>query len=354
MEPRITFGLIVLSGRPFIIPNVKSLYPYAHQIIVVEGACEAARSIAREDGHSIDGTYEDLLEFKRTSDPDDKVKVVTAADAGFQSGFWPDKNAMSWAYASAATGNYLWQIDADEFYTDDDMTKLISLLAEDRYDTVSFETKTFFGGLEYELDGFYFRRDRGRVFHRLFRWGPGYQYKTHWPPTVIDENGTDLRALRWMGAEESARMGIFMYHYCYLFTQQVTNKMTYYDGVRTLKSQSQGKPRLYSRYAEAFSRGGTRPFRVHGVQDHLSWIRRYRGGHPQAILDMIENLKNDPSQSSFRDNTDVESWLSSISYRASCAILEAMARAQCHQPFNLMYKVWLKLARLARPRRATQ
>src|SRR3546814_12365174 len=31
--PRITFGMIVLNGEPFLRYNLRSLYPYAHQII---------------------------------------------------------------------------------------------------------------------------------------------------------------------------------------------------------------------------------------------------------------------------------------------------------------------------------
>ena len=35
--PRVTFGIIVLNGEPFTRYCLRSLYPFAHQIIVVEG-----------------------------------------------------------------------------------------------------------------------------------------------------------------------------------------------------------------------------------------------------------------------------------------------------------------------------
>ena len=44
--PKITFGMIVLNGEPFIKYNLRALYPYAHQIIVVEGACPSSASVA--------------------------------------------------------------------------------------------------------------------------------------------------------------------------------------------------------------------------------------------------------------------------------------------------------------------
>ena len=40
--PRITFGIIVLNGEPFVRYNLRSLYHFAHEIIVVEGAVQAA------------------------------------------------------------------------------------------------------------------------------------------------------------------------------------------------------------------------------------------------------------------------------------------------------------------------
>ena len=344
MDVRITFGFIVLNEKPFIIPNMKYLYEFAHEIIVVEGACEAARSVAREDGHSLDGTFEALRQLKAQSDPDDKIRIITAADAGSASGFWPDKNAMSRAYADRATGNYLWQIDGDEFYMENDIRRVMAILSEDSTDTVSFETKTFFGGLDYELDGFYMRRDLGNIVHRIFRWEPGYQYKTHWPPTIINEAGVDLRTLRWLKPAASARLGIFMYHYCYLFPQQVSNKMAYYEGVRALKYGE--KRSMFGQYAELFAKGRTSPFRVSSVPGYLSWVRRYRGEHPKAILDMSANLGEHSSGIQLRDNSDVEKWLRSPAYLASAFTLEMLARLQSHEPFRLMSRIWRRLWRL--------
>jgi hypothetical protein len=42
-SPRITFGMIVLNGEPFMRYNLQAIYPFAHQIIVVEGAVEGRR-----------------------------------------------------------------------------------------------------------------------------------------------------------------------------------------------------------------------------------------------------------------------------------------------------------------------
>ena len=51
--PKITFGIIVLNGEPFTRYNLRALYPFAHEIIVAEGASPKAAHAATPDGHSI-------------------------------------------------------------------------------------------------------------------------------------------------------------------------------------------------------------------------------------------------------------------------------------------------------------
>ena len=70
VDVRITFGIIVLNGEPFIRYNLRSLYPWAHQIVVVEGACRTAKAVATPDGHSIDGTLETIRRFQAEEDPE--------------------------------------------------------------------------------------------------------------------------------------------------------------------------------------------------------------------------------------------------------------------------------------------
>jgi hypothetical protein len=91
-DVRITFGMIVLNGEPFVKYNLSSVYPFAHQIIVVEGACRSALSVSRSDGHSTDGTLESLYRFQHELDPDKKVIIVTAVDEGYSDGLWPEKD----------------------------------------------------------------------------------------------------------------------------------------------------------------------------------------------------------------------------------------------------------------------
>ena len=205
-RPRVSFGIIVLNGEPFTRYCLRSLYPHAHEIIVVEGGHEDTRSVTTPDGHSIDGTLDVLYRFRDEEDPEGKVKIVT------RDGFWPkkdelgrDRTPQSRAYAELATGDYLWQVDIDEFYRDADIRTVLDMLSSDPSITaVSFRERTFWGDIRYVADGWYLRRGKD-CFHRLFKWGAEYRYVTHEPPTVHDPSGRDLRDLNWIDADATTR-----------------------------------------------------------------------------------------------------------------------------------------------------
>ena len=78
-HPRVSFGIIVLNGEPFTRYSLRALYPFAYEIILVEGACRAAAGAATGDGHSTDATLEVLADFKTREDPENKALIVTIA-----------------------------------------------------------------------------------------------------------------------------------------------------------------------------------------------------------------------------------------------------------------------------------
>ena len=68
--PRLSFVMIVLNGMPFIEFALRSIYDFAHEIIIVEGAEEKCRFAANEDGSSTDGTVECI---ESLGDPANKI-----------------------------------------------------------------------------------------------------------------------------------------------------------------------------------------------------------------------------------------------------------------------------------------
>lgn len=315
-KPRITFGIIVLNGEPFTRYMLRALYPFAYQIVVAEGAAPGARNISTADGHSRDGTLETLRRFKAEEDPEGKLTIVTAEDEGYPDGFWPgEKDEQSRAYAKRATGDYLWQVDVDEFYKAEDMARVLAMLEADPcISGMTFKQITFWGGLDYTVDGWYLRRGAAN-YHRLFKWGPGFTYATHRPPTVLDAEGRDTRKLAWLDAETTSREGLFLYHYSLLLPKQVREKCDYYGNAAWAKRSGAIE------WAEEAFMNLRKPFRVHNVYDYPSWLERFQGGHPEEIVRMVRDLNSPASAIALRDTADIERLLCSRSYRLGRALL---------------------------------
>ena len=301
--PRISFGIIVLNGEPFIRYTLQALYPYAYEIIVVEGAAPGAKNIATADGHSRDATLETLRRFKAESDPKDKLTVVT------RDSFWAEKDEMSQAYAKRATGDYLWQVDVDEFYQPDDMRAVIQMLKEEPSITAaSFKTMTFWGAPQYMVDSWYLRRGAA-VYHRLFKWGPGYTYVTHRPPTVTDSAGRDLREGHWLRAETLEKAGIRMYHYSLLLPKQVMEKCDYYSHADWTKGQD---ALVWAKQAYLSLKW---PYHLHNAAEYPGCLYRYAGPHPPQIQQMWQAITAADSDFEIRPTADIEALLNSPRYR---------------------------------------
>jgi glycosyltransferase involved in cell wall biosynthesis len=312
--PRITFGIIVLNGEPFTRYCLRALYPFAHEIIVVEGAARNAAAIATPDGHSTDDTLEVLRKFKAEEDPEDKVQIVV------QNGFWSEKDEQSQAYAEKATGDYLWQVDIDEFYKPVDMQIIMEMLRNNReITTVSFKQITFWGGFDYLTDGWYLQWGAG-VYHRLFKWGSGYRYVAHRPPTVYDPLGINLRTLKWINGSQLAQQGIFLYHYSFVFPKQVQDKCKYY-------SQADWAGHAIGAVEWAYNNFFTLkdPFRVHNVYQYPSWLERFEGQHPPEIIRLQNDIHDGRISVELRQIDDVEQILRSHSYLMKRAALKKLS-----------------------------
>ncbi len=312
MTPRISFGMIVLNGEPFLRYNLRALYPFAHEIIVVEGAVSTAASIAAADGHSTDTTLDTLRRFKEEEDPDGKLIIVT------RDGFWAEKDEQSQAYAARASGDYLWQIDADEFYQPSDMQETMDLLASGQgISSISFRQLAFWGSFDYLVDGWYLRKVANNV-NRVFRWGRDYRYVSHRPVAVQDEQGRDMRDLHRIQGDEMARRDIWLYHYSLLFPQQVQEKSRYYDAADWTTRSAMRK------WAEEDYLQLKRPYHVHNVCHYLSWLERFSGQHPPQIMALRADIASGQVDVQLRQTGDIERLLHSPAYRLGRSGLKAL------------------------------
>jgi SAM-dependent methyltransferase len=283
---KVTFGMIVLNGEPFVRYNLRALYPFAHEIVVVEGACAAAAEMAMPSGHSSDGTLKAVRKFQAEEDPAGKVRLVTAEDDGAKNGFWVEKDEMSQAFARRATGDYLWQVDSDEFYLPGDMSRVLARLQrEPEIREVRFRVRTFWGRPDVLVDSRELRGEEGE-FRRLFAWGPGFQYVKHRPPTVADGDGKLPEYDRVLRGDDLASEGIFLYHYELLFPKQVLEKCRYYS--RVPWSEVHRDSEMWA--ADCYMTLG-KPYRVHMLDRHRSWLEEYQGDRPPEVDRMYEAVE---------------------------------------------------------------
>jgi len=280
---RFSAGIIVLNGMPWLPWLLRSLYPLMDEIVVVEGAVISAAHSATPDGRSLDGTAAALAAFP---DPDRKITRIQ------KKGFWDEKDAMSAAYAEACTGDYLWQVDGDEFYKAADVRWIQNYLRRNpEVGAVSFKTLNFFGGVRAVVKGGYFAYGADQ-FWRLFKWGRGYRYATHRPPTVLAPNGADLRdGATLTGNQLAHEHGIYLYHYSYVLPAQVQYKTRYHQTLGRYH-RIQQHTRWYADHFEHFT-----PWRVQMQPRPLSWLEPFQGEHPpeiQALLAQDPRLATRP------------------------------------------------------------
>ena len=147
--------------------------------------------------------------------------------------------------------------------------------------------------------------------------GRATTYRTHRPPTVLDETGRDLRKGHWLDAATTAAIGIRLYHYSLLLPKQVIEKCDYYataDWARRTGAVEWANEAYLSL---------RRPFRVHNVFAYPSWLERYRGPRPPEVVAMMSNLQAGEGASQLRPTADIEHLLDSRWYAAGRRVVRS-------------------------------
>jgi hypothetical protein len=232
---KITTGTIVFNGekltpKGMLEAQLKQLYYLADQIIIVEGATRADNKThyfdgdatwCTENGHSTDNTVKIIKEFP---DPDKKIVLIEAA------GFWNGKTQMCNEWSKIATGNYIWQIDVDEFYQKNDIDKMKKILEKYDPNAVHFFANHFWGDFYNCIDeSCPFTWGNNLPWQRIFKHKPGSKWERHEPPTYILPDGTDCNTKQVIPREETLKAGIKMYHYSYVTPEQISFKAKFYN-----------------------------------------------------------------------------------------------------------------------------
>ena len=286
-RPRVTFGIIVLNGEPFTSTPFARSTPSPTRSSSSRARLPGPGTSPRPTATPATGRSTRCAAFKAEEDPDGKVVIVTAEDDGHPNGFWPgEKDEQSRAYARRATGDYLWQVDIDEFYRAEEIEQRprpCSPPSRDRCDDVPPDH--LLGRPRLRLRRLVPPSRRGRLPPAV-PLGPGLHLRV---PIVrrpsSTQTGRDLRSGDWLDGDATVAMGVHLYHYSLLFPKQVIEKCDYYATADWAKRSGAVE------WANEAFLALHRPYRVHNVFAHPSWLERYDGPQPLEGIRMMEELR---------------------------------------------------------------
>jgi hypothetical protein len=60
-----------------------------------------------------------------------------------------------------------------------------------------------------------------------------------------------------------------------------------------------------------------KPFRAHNVYDFPSWLRSFKGDHPEQVVDLQNDILNGHIKIKTRKNEDIENMVNSLRYKVA-------------------------------------
>lgn len=211
---KIAFGMIVFEGDYVLKECLEQVYPFATQILISEGPVYYWQKQGRTT--SLDDTNKILSEFP---DPENKIKVIH--------GQFNEKDDQCREYMRYINDDidYIWNLDSDEVYKTEDLIKIIDFLKIHNPTSVGIQSCSFYGGFDNFLTGFELNTDN---FLRIFKYVKGSTWQTHRPPTIEYPKNSNIVKKHIDSKTLYDLIGVQMYHYSYVFPDQVYKKVNYY------------------------------------------------------------------------------------------------------------------------------
>lgn len=283
---KIAFGMIVFEGDYVLQECLEQIYPFATQILISEGPVEYWQRQGRTT--SLDGTNKILDNF---SDPENKIKIVH--------GQFKEKDDQCKAYMQHIQDDidYIWNLDSDEVFKTDDLKKIIKFLEDEKPTSVGIQSCSFYGGFNDYLTGFELNTDN---FLRIFRYVKGSTWLTHRPPTIQYPSNLNIVRKHISSDELMRKTGIQMYHYSYVFPDQVHKKINYYkDSVSKQNCIDDYFNEIYLPWVNGTNEKRkeieTKYIGVHEFKPHVRgecYTKKFTGSHPESIQKNMEKLQN--------------------------------------------------------------
>ena len=235
----IHFFTIVLNGEPFIRYHERVLaeLPFDWHWHVVEGVAalkhDTAWSVAsggkvldsvHDRGRSNDGTSAYLDELAARFP--DRVTIHRKPPGEF----WDGKREMVNApLPHIATPGLLWQIDADELWTAEQIRTVHALFQANPERTAAYYWCDYFVGPERLISTRHnYAQNPQQEWLRTWRFEPGMSWAAHEPPVLADAAGRDLARIDPFTQDEMEEAGVVFQHFAYVTEAQAAFKESYY------------------------------------------------------------------------------------------------------------------------------
>ena len=206
----------------------------------------------------------------------------------------------------------------------------------------------FWGGFDYNVDGGLFMSQRfgepwGAV-RRVFKWGEGFRYGKHRPPTVFNGAGTDITLANKYNISKLPNFSpVYMYHYSNVFPDQVIAKGKYYA---SFIPDAQDQQEKFEGFMEPLDE--TRAIKVFDFFGRYHWITRFGSSHPAAIQELIRDLRNGKFHLSLRQTDDIERVLRSPTYNNKIKMLRRIEYLRSLYYHNI-YPIFLRCRKALKP-----
>lgn len=205
---------MIIFNSDFVLKQcLESIYPFANQILIAEGPVK----YWQERGYttSTDKSNDILHSFP---DPEKKITI-------YHNQYKEKDDQCNAALNFLKPDNdYLFHIDADEIYRPEDLKNLFNLIEKEKYTSVGFKSKSFYGGFNHYITGF----EENFEFLRLYKIYPGSTWLTHRPP-IIKHTAKNILPEKHLNFNTLAKeFNIRLWHYSYVFPRQVYEKIAYY------------------------------------------------------------------------------------------------------------------------------
>lgn len=213
---KVSYAMNVLNGEPFIKFQLQSIYDYAHEIIIIEGAYKKF-SYATNGFRSKDNTVPIIENFP---DPQNKIKLIKKDE------FYEDRKEMCNEFMKYITGDILWQIDVDEFYDKSTHKYVRQIFLDDNLlDQVSFKFYDYYKTFDWIINGY---PEQHKDVVRVNRIIKGMRWANQRPPT-LELNNKIIIPRKKISGIEMEKNNHYMHNLTMIFDSQVKDKFIYYN-----------------------------------------------------------------------------------------------------------------------------